>query len=215
MFAERLKQARTFNRLTQQQLSVALGIDKSSIGKMENNKLEPRLQILRDMADQLGVSVDFLLGRYNYAETTWSVAEQLSMRPEEVESAILNRVAGNIDVQQTKDAIKNDDYQIISIMNELSSYLGLFKFENKTQILNLVENLLYLAVKTDSKPWLEELSNLILRISDLTEQKGNDYIHAYVAYFKDVNSYSEIIDALKQLSSDAIEHLKKFLVSIV
>ena len=61
-FNIRLKAARNFYGLTQEEASAALHICRSTYAYYETGKTEPPLEILRDIAIFYGVSADYLLG---------------------------------------------------------------------------------------------------------------------------------------------------------
>ena len=58
---ERIKEIREHKKLTQEQLSDAAGISKSFLSELENNKTNAGGQILLQIANVLGASVDYLL----------------------------------------------------------------------------------------------------------------------------------------------------------
>lgn len=61
-FHMRLKAARSFYGLTQEEVSAALHICRSTYAYYETGRTEPPLEILRDVAIFYGVSADYLLG---------------------------------------------------------------------------------------------------------------------------------------------------------
>ena len=65
-FAQRLKELRTENNLTQTQLAVKLGIRQQSYARYENGEGEPSLDTLVAIAKLFNVSVDYLLGLTDY-----------------------------------------------------------------------------------------------------------------------------------------------------
>jgi transcriptional regulator with XRE-family HTH domain len=64
MLKERLKELRYKERISQRQLSEAIGLERSSIGKYEGNQnIIPSVEVLNAIADYFGVTTDYLLGR--------------------------------------------------------------------------------------------------------------------------------------------------------
>ena len=60
----RLKELRKHNRITQEQLAEAIGVERSSIGKYEGNQgVLPSVDVLKSIADYFQVTTDYLLGR--------------------------------------------------------------------------------------------------------------------------------------------------------
>jgi transcriptional regulator with XRE-family HTH domain len=62
-FGTRLKLARKNKKMTQKDLAGLLGVEQSTISNYEKNFRFPVASALRDIADQLDVSLDYLLGR--------------------------------------------------------------------------------------------------------------------------------------------------------
>lgn len=68
MFASRLKKARKDANLTLEKLSELYNskydgkLSKGTLSKYENRKQEPMIYVVRNLADLLGVSTDYLLG---------------------------------------------------------------------------------------------------------------------------------------------------------
>lgn len=62
-FAERLRQLRHENNLTQEALSTAVGVSKSSINMYERGEREPGFETLEAIADFFNVDFDYLHGR--------------------------------------------------------------------------------------------------------------------------------------------------------
>ncbi|MDE0691967.1 MAG: helix-turn-helix transcriptional regulator [Gammaproteobacteria bacterium] len=62
-FSRRLRETRKQIGLEQAQLSAISGIPATSLSHFEAGRRKPSLVNLRNLADALGVSVDFLLGR--------------------------------------------------------------------------------------------------------------------------------------------------------
>ncbi|WP_078430448.1 helix-turn-helix domain-containing protein [Alkalihalobacterium alkalinitrilicum] len=63
MFSERLKKARKLNNLTQEGLAKKIKTTKGTISNYENGHSSPSNEMLTDLANTLGVTTDFLLGR--------------------------------------------------------------------------------------------------------------------------------------------------------
>ena len=67
-FGERLRMIREKAGLTQNQLAKKTGIHRNSIGGYERDVNEPSIFILCCLADVLGVSTDYLVGRKGRAD---------------------------------------------------------------------------------------------------------------------------------------------------
>lgn len=62
-FAERLQTARLQRKLTQKDVAVQLGMTERSYQHYEGGTRRPNFETLVALADLLGVSTDYLLGR--------------------------------------------------------------------------------------------------------------------------------------------------------
>lgn len=60
-----LKELRTKQNISQQQLARILGISQQSVNKYENHKVEPDIATLIAIADHFSVSIDYLVGRHS------------------------------------------------------------------------------------------------------------------------------------------------------
>ena len=63
VFAERLRQARLMRNITQEQLAEMADIARTMVGRYETTDQLPALETLVRIADALGTSTDYLLGR--------------------------------------------------------------------------------------------------------------------------------------------------------
>ena len=63
VFSERLRQARMMRNITQEQLAEMADIARTMIGRYETTDQLPAVDTLIRIADALGTSTDFLLGR--------------------------------------------------------------------------------------------------------------------------------------------------------
>ena len=63
VFAERLKQLRAERRISQAQLAKKINVTQSAVAGWEICKAEPGHETLCTVADALGVTLDYLLGR--------------------------------------------------------------------------------------------------------------------------------------------------------
>ena len=79
MFKLRLKELRAKNNITQEQLALAIGVERSSIGKYEGKQgVIPSVDVLKAIADYFNVTTDYLLGRaYAYEQAMLNPAEKL------------------------------------------------------------------------------------------------------------------------------------------
>ena len=70
MLGSILKELRAKHSITQEQLAVAVGVERSSIGKYEGNQsVMPSVDVLKAIADYFNVTTDYLLGRtYTYEQ---------------------------------------------------------------------------------------------------------------------------------------------------
>lgn len=62
-FGERLKKLRNDNKLTQQEMSDIININRSTLAGYESENKQPDFDTLNKIADFFKVSIDYLLGR--------------------------------------------------------------------------------------------------------------------------------------------------------
>lgn len=77
IFSERLRAARKSKRLSQTDLAKKADLLPSAVSHFENGRRSPSFNNLRKLADALGVTVDYLLGRAQEPKSQGLVAEQL------------------------------------------------------------------------------------------------------------------------------------------
>lgn len=70
MLSDRLRSIRKEKKLTQEQLALLVNTKKTTISNYETGYSTPSNEMLSDLADVLGVSVDYLLGRKQKNEQT-------------------------------------------------------------------------------------------------------------------------------------------------
>ena len=65
-FAQRLKELRLDNSLTQAELANALSVDQRTVSNWEKGIREPDFESLMKIARYFNVSADYLIGRVDY-----------------------------------------------------------------------------------------------------------------------------------------------------
>ncbi|MFZ5642573.1 MAG: helix-turn-helix domain-containing protein [Bacillota bacterium] len=65
IFPKRLKELRTKNDISQEELGLIVNLSKSTISLYESGKREPDYETLKKLADYFGCSTDYLLGKTN------------------------------------------------------------------------------------------------------------------------------------------------------
>lgn len=94
-----IKYLRNINKLSQQELADKVGIDRSTISRIENNEIETTIPIAEKLAKNLNVSFSDLVSRDLTSET-----------PKFDELEIL--------FNKNKDILTNDDKEMIKFMIE-------------------------------------------------------------------------------------------------
>lgn len=61
-FSKRLKELRVSNGYTQENLAKKIGVTPGAIGLYEQDRREPKIEILISLSNIFGVTVDYLLG---------------------------------------------------------------------------------------------------------------------------------------------------------
>lgn len=76
-FEDRLRKARQDKDLSQAELAERAGFQPSAISHFETGARSPSFENLRRLADALGVSIDFLLGRQTEDSAAGPLAQKL------------------------------------------------------------------------------------------------------------------------------------------
>lgn len=71
-FSERLRAARKIREITQEQLAEMADISRAMVGRYESSDQLPSIETLIHIADTLGVSTDFLLGRIESIDVVYT-----------------------------------------------------------------------------------------------------------------------------------------------
>lgn len=98
LFTQRLRQAMFFKAIRQSDLVYRTGIDKGSISSYINGRYKPSADNIKKIADALGVTADWLLGREEM-----SITELIPPPTHEVK--ILGSVAAGIPITAQEDVI--------------------------------------------------------------------------------------------------------------
>ena len=80
MYGQKIKDLRIENNLRQEDLANMLNVSQSTIGKYENEQLEPNITTLKKLADIFLCSIDYLVGRES--EDAVIVIDSASMQNE-------------------------------------------------------------------------------------------------------------------------------------
>lgn len=107
---EQLKILRKRERLTQAEIALKLGVDRSTYAKYENGQSEPNFETIQTLAAMFGVSVDFLIG----GQTSSSNACRIP---------VLGDVAAGIPIEAITDIVDYED--IDAAMAATGDFFGL------------------------------------------------------------------------------------------
>ena len=66
VFAERIKDLRIKNKLTQQELGSKFGLTSTGVSYWESGKAIPNIEMMNKLSDFFGVTIDYLIGNYYY-----------------------------------------------------------------------------------------------------------------------------------------------------
>jgi len=103
----KLKQLREERRLTQEKLSNAVGIDRTTISKVESGERELTLDHLQRLSKYFEVSYDYLLGKSQERKNKYTVTEVSNSGITKVQMEFLKRIEDlNVkDMEQVFDYI--------------------------------------------------------------------------------------------------------------
>ncbi|MCM3699248.1 helix-turn-helix domain-containing protein [Paenibacillus macerans] len=69
-YSERLRELRTSKKISQQELSDRLGLNRATYARYETGDTQPDFDTLKKFADFFNVSTDYLLGRTNSPQSS-------------------------------------------------------------------------------------------------------------------------------------------------
>ena len=96
IFSERLRNARLENGISQVQLAAWINVSRSTIALMEIGERAPSIEVMCDLADVLGVTLDWLAGRDGYR------AESVPEAPAPEVAKLLDQMTQTIDELRQK-----------------------------------------------------------------------------------------------------------------
>ena len=132
----RLSEIREEKKISQKELADQLGVTSAAIGQYERGERKPSLEILIGLAQNLNISIPYLLGISNEKRTAEQIKKEIN-KSNEIEKLILNN---NIDF--TKEEIKyiltNENIiQLLKLCIE-------FDEEENEKVKNIVEEVMSL-----------------------------------------------------------------------
>ena len=125
--AERIKQKRKSNGLTQAELAELLGLSEMTIRRWEANKRSPRMEEINELAKVLKTPIDFFIGMDNSIPPETERVKQSTIEKDiknQINMAYWGNVADN--VQNLADSGDKDKIISVAFMlkNALSSLLN-------------------------------------------------------------------------------------------
>lgn len=99
-FSEKLKFLRKQHKITQEQLAIKLGLERSSVAKYESKNVIPSIETIAIMAKIFNVSTDYLIGREEQTEPRKGIR-----------IPVLGHVAAGIPIEAIEDIL---DYEEIT-----------------------------------------------------------------------------------------------------
>ncbi len=108
-FKERLRATREQRGLSQTDLAKATGFQPSAISHFETGNRAPSFDNLKRLADALGVSIDYLLGRSPSPEVTTAAAEQIFRDFNKMTSSDQETLAQMAALLASKNVAKKND----------------------------------------------------------------------------------------------------------
>lgn len=107
-FQDRLRKARQDRSLSQSELAERAGFQPSAISHFETGTRAPSFDNLRKLADALGVSIDYLLGRQPESTAAGPIAEQLYRDFKKLSSSDQETIAGMAKMLAEKHATQQE-----------------------------------------------------------------------------------------------------------
>lgn len=124
-FGENLKNLRTHQNITQQQLADYLNVTRPTIAGYETKGKEPDYQTLVDIADYFQVPVDFLIRETNIPDNKQDLPVKVSEQ-----AGISSKQAGFIN-SIVEQACKLNSYDLLRLQNYLQLLLNQPAYKKK------------------------------------------------------------------------------------
>lgn len=121
-FSDRLRSLRLSRSLSQQELSVQLGISKSSVNMYERAEREPGLVTLEKIADYFNVDMDYLLGNSNYTNKHEWLKNQSDPQ---IKEAPLPEGLSDVKQLLIEEILAADDADIADLISYLKAKKGI------------------------------------------------------------------------------------------
>lgn len=108
-FGRRLRNLRLENNMTQKDLSKKLNVSRATVGRYETDERFPDKDILKNIADVFGVSIDYLLNRTDHKNIQFKSSEPTTQecirnaKYEEMYNEITNVLVSENLVDEEKD----------------------------------------------------------------------------------------------------------------
>lgn len=135
MLGDKIKNLRKKKGLTQQELSNAIGVSRSTIGMVEKNLQGTGNETLIKLADFFGVTVDYLLSDNEQIENIEEIKKErdysLSIKEQENIDDEAQKIINELSMSfsKNKDSLSEEDY--FAIENAIRTTLEAIKIKNK------------------------------------------------------------------------------------
>ena len=116
ILAEKIKMLRKKKKISQGQLAEAVGINAAHLSRLENDKYQPSMPVIKKMAEVLEVTVDYLLSEENEAVPEIKIrnkplAERVKLidsLDEEDQTALIRVIDSMLTKKKMRDLINSD-----------------------------------------------------------------------------------------------------------
>jgi len=88
-FGERLKELRKEKDLTLEELAKLFGTTNATLSRYETNQRQPKMDLVRELAEYFGVSVDYITGKSQYKADFETEVKNLEQASKEEQSEFL------------------------------------------------------------------------------------------------------------------------------
>jgi transcriptional regulator with XRE-family HTH domain len=131
MLGDKIKNLRKNKGLTQQGLSDAIGVSRSTIGMVEKNLQGTGNETLIKLADFFGVTVDYLLSDNEQIENTKERDYSVSVKEQEKIDDEAKKIIEELSLSfsKNKDSLNEEDY--FAIENAIRTTLEAIQIKNK------------------------------------------------------------------------------------
>lgn len=186
-FKDRLRELRTIQGLTQDELGRSIGYGRSAIANYESGRSEPSYDILEKISNRLNVSIDYLLGRDDTREQN---------QKSKFNGSNIDLIRGDMSYEELSNniSLKLDNPKIKEFLSSaFIEKISKGKINPSPEVIEILA--VYAGVSADFMYKSNSLQELILAQEKFSQQKK----HNTILYDKETDEFIRNPDNLKYI----------------